>query len=290
MNIVYLGSSGPLSVIPLRYLVASGHKLLAVGVSPASSSSLQDFSSPIIAGLNESVEMLARIHDVPVITLSDSDSACIQAIKNFRPDIIISSCFEKKLPADLLAIPEAGCFNLHPSLLPAFRGPVPLFWQFRQGIEQFGISLHRMNNAFDAGPIVSQRTTTMLDGVSNEGASVRLATIGVDLLKDFLDKLDRGIIDESVQNESLATHMGLPSANDFSVSTSWSARRIYNFMCATSHWGQTYPCTIMRRSYELEAALSFQPLATARSAFIEADSIRFACQPGILTARFKSAR
>lgn len=197
MNILFLGSSGPLSLIPLRFLLQSEYKPCAIGYETGSEVSINDIKYPVIASQNESVEMLARSAGIPAITLFDTSDAYVGAIEACKPDIIIVSCLAGKLPDNVLSLPTLGCFNLHPSLLPAYRGPVPLFWQFRAGIDSLGITLHRMNSSFDAGPVIVQEKYTMPDGITHQHASELLAEVGADLLDQALGKIARNELAES---------------------------------------------------------------------------------------------
>ena len=148
---MYIGSSGALSLLPLRYLLEADHALCAVGVDANQDSFLRDTRLSIIAAQNENVEMLARMAGVPLINLNTPLAACVRAIREAAPEVILVSCFGRRLPQAILEIPSHGCFNFHPSKLPAYRGPVPGFWQFRDGVREFGVSLHRMTEQFDAG-------------------------------------------------------------------------------------------------------------------------------------------
>jgi methionyl-tRNA formyltransferase len=285
MKIMYIGSSGALSILPLRYLLEAEHSLCAVGVDAHQDSFLRDTRLSIIAAQNESVEMLARMAGVPLINLRMPLADCVRAIREVSPDILLVSCFGRRLPQEILDIPAHGCFNFHPSMLPAYRGPVPGFWQFRDGVENFGVSLHRMTVALDAGAIVAQRNVAMPDGVSNQQASELIAQAYVDLLPNFVSALASGNGHETVQDESAASYRGYPQAEDFRVDTHWPARRIYNFMRATQHWGFVYPCAIDGVDYPLQIAHDFSEAECPdKNLEIDADVIRVTCQPGVLTA------
>jgi methionyl-tRNA formyltransferase len=285
MNILYIGSSGPLSLTPLRILLESDHTLAAVGFDANRDSFLADPRVSIIAAENESIEIFARMTGTPVINLYAPIAQCVHEISQLRPDIVIVSCFERILPTEILSLPKYGCFNLHPSLLPAYRGPVPLFWQFRDAAENTGISLHRMISNIDAGPVVVQAPVKLPDGVSNMVATSMLAEKGAELLMRFLDHIELGDVVERIQDERVASYMGFPHDEDFRVSTDWPARRIYNFMNATSHWGHGYPCELDGELYVLAQAESFTDSATEPEAAADDEHrLVIRCNPGFLTA------
>ena len=240
-----------------------------------------------MTGDQGSIASLARLHSIPVIKLSGLWSQGVDEIGKYSPDIILVSCFARRLPDSVLSIPGIGCFNLHPSLLPAYRGPVPLFWQFRAGVKEFGITLHRMSSQLDAGNIVVQTTLAMPDGVSAQRASVLLAEAGSELLVRTLSKFTRGESIGSAQDERCASYQGFPSPSDYSVSVSWSAKRLYNFICATRERGMLYPCRVNHRVYWLREVDSWQETGDT-GVVINGNTMTIPCSRGLVTARFQA--
>ncbi|WP_207229373.1 methionyl-tRNA formyltransferase [Ktedonosporobacter rubrisoli] len=80
-----------------------------------------------------------------------------EILQGLSPDLILVAGFPRKFPPALLDVPRLGCVNWHPSLLPRYRGPEPIFWQFMNGETQTGITFHRMDADIDTGPILVQR-------------------------------------------------------------------------------------------------------------------------------------
>ena len=74
----------------------------------------------------------------------------------FRPDILVVGTFPALLPGRVLAVAPRGAFNVHPSLLPAYRGALPEFWVIRNGEPRTGVTIHRMVERADAGGVVAQ--------------------------------------------------------------------------------------------------------------------------------------
>jgi methionyl-tRNA formyltransferase len=79
-------------------------------------------------------------------------------LHELKPDLIFVTGFPWRLPAELLSIPRLGSINTHPSALPKYRGPNPLFWQMMNGEAEMGMTIHRMDAEFDTGPILAQAT------------------------------------------------------------------------------------------------------------------------------------
>jgi len=287
LKIIYIGSSGPLSLIPLQKLLDCGQAVVAVALEADDEPVLQDPRIPLLSTNHGSVASLARLHGIPLIELFRPWGCNVDEMGRYAPDLIVVSCFARKLPQSVLSIPHIGCFNLHPSLLPAYRGPVPLFWQFRAGVKTFGITLHRMSLRLDAGNIVAQTGVAMPDGVSGRQADVLLAEAGSEMLIHALRKSGRDRLSGSAQDEGDASYQGLPSASDYTVSVSWSAQRLYNFICATRDRGVRYPCRIDNRIYWLLEADAWQRTGEPRLV-VNGNRLSIPCQRGSVTARFQT--
>src|SRR5581483_2102492 len=91
------------------------------------------------------------------ILVASNMKGLVGALADLKPDLIFVAGFPRKLPPNLLELPRLGCINLHPSLLPRYRGPDPLFWQFMNDETHVGFTFHRMDTDFDTGPILIQR-------------------------------------------------------------------------------------------------------------------------------------
>ena len=288
MRIIYVGTSGDLSTLPFKGLLKSGHQVCAVALYSEVAIKGKGTKFPIFLEDLSSLQYLARQNNIPIIKLEQNISDSVEEFSVYQPDAMIVSCFPYKIPECLLSIPSMGCFNLHPSLLPAYRGPVPLFWQFREGCSQFGITLHRMTLKFDAGDIVGQSTTTFPDGIDINAATNTLAKLAANLLVCTLDELEQGIASVCVQDEKIASYNSFPLISDYVVHVSWTAKRVYNFICATRQNGITYPCIIKGQYYRLLQVYSYSNNGIDQVS-IKKDTITIPCSKGWVTAQFESS-
>jgi hypothetical protein len=109
----------------------------------------------------------------------------IARIKNFHPDYIVSVFSKEILSTPLLSIPSRGAVNLHPALLPSYRGVSPIFWCMVHGERRSGATLHYLRPAIDTGPIISQRSFS-LDGYHTEhDVYMKSAFLGASLLTSW---------------------------------------------------------------------------------------------------------
>lgn len=111
----------------------------------------------------DSVRELANWQGIPVITPEDPNRAdVVQRVRDLQPDWLFSFYYRRMLGAELLGVPANGAYNLHGSLLPRYRGRVPINWAVLNGEQETGASLHRMVEKPDAGALVDQERVAIL--------------------------------------------------------------------------------------------------------------------------------
>ena len=255
MNIIHIGSSNALSLLPLQALLAAGYNIQAIVMDDGGYDQRSHF--PLIDVSGTSLESLAYQQGISLLRAGSDWTSCIERLHRCSPDIIVVSCFPYRLPAEIFTIPSQGCINLHPSLLPAYRGPDPLFWQFREGAG-FGVSLHSVSAELDAGSVLAQKVVNIPDGIACSAASRLLAEVGAELLLMLLAKMKLQSLVGQPQDASQASYQSFPEKEDFTLNTEWTARRMYNFICAMRERVSHFPCTIEGHTYALIEAYSYQ--------------------------------
>lgn len=220
---------------------------------------------------------------IHVDQLSNEDT--LDWIAARAPDLIMIACFSHTIPSSIYHLPELGSYNLHPSLLPAYRGPMPMFWQFRNAEPVFGVSLHKLVDELDGGPILLQASHKLVPGCTGIQMNIELGKLAAILAEKFIvDLPERPVLQE--QDDSLASYQGYPTASDFMLDANWSAKRACIFMMGTQHWNQAYSINLNGENYEVDEALDFQEFDRQASAVIEtasAYSIQF--KQGLLRVR-----
>jgi methionyl-tRNA formyltransferase len=251
-RVLFLGMQGNFSTPSLHALLAQ-HIDVAAVVVPArwvdsNQPAIRQLSVPqksrlllplVNSSLHTSIIDVARERNIPVWEVQCmNDPETISVFSRFQPDIICVACFSHYIPPAILDIPRLGCLNVHPSLLPANRGPDPLFWTFRNGDEQAGVTIHLMNEKLDSGPIVAQMQIMVPDGISYPQLESRCAVLGGNLLAQAVWNLYRGTAGPKLQDEAASSYHPMPTADDFIVPVEeWSARHVYNFIRGISSWG-----------------------------------------------------
>jgi len=155
-----------------------------------------------------------------------------------QPDAIAVACFPRLLPPALLALPRLGAFNVHPSLLPRYRGPEPLFWVFHDGLEHAGVTIHQMDPGADTGSIAAQSPISLPDGISYSQAQRVCAEVGGRLLVNVLRDAEGGRLVLQPQRDADTSSAPIPTADDLIIGPDWSKRRAANFTAGLAEWDE----------------------------------------------------
>ena len=206
---IFVGQGGPLSIMPLKRLLAKGYTPEAVIVPMHGQQRSRINLLPVKPPQNEhSLSSLATDAGLKLINWQKGYTADLELdLANILPDLVIMSCFPWRISNSLLEIPPLGWWNLHPSLLPAYRGPNPLYWQLKSGETETGISLHEVTSKLDAGPILGQKRCALSATAEIEN---QLGQLGGELLVEALQRQQQRKLMATPQNEALASYQTFP--------------------------------------------------------------------------------
>ena len=153
-----------------------------------------------------------------------------------RPAVVVVVAFGQIFPRELLRLPAHGCLNLHASLLPRHRGAAPIQAAIAAGDERTGVTVMRMEEGLDSGPILLQASTPIGSDESAGELSARLSALGARLMVEALDGLERGDLAESPQDAARATLA--PRLRRESARAAWSlaAAELANQLRAHTPW------------------------------------------------------
>ena len=131
--------------------------------------------------------------------------AAQQELQTLEPDVIIVAAYGKLLPPEVLAIPPHGCLNLHPSLLPRYRGPAPVATAILDAATLTGVTLMLLDPGMDTGPILAQQEYPLTGNETADALTAALFALGIQLLLDNLDPWVSGQLPAQPQDETQAT-------------------------------------------------------------------------------------
>lgn len=304
-RVVYCGMFGALSRLPFAALAAGAVDLRAVIVPPrtpqapaSAAPALRELRRPadpaprpasLAALLARSIVELAWERDIPVYEIARFDATALATIAAHAPDLLAVSCFPRRFPPALLALPPLGVLNLHPALLPRGRGATPLFWAFRardpERAGAGGITVHLMDGGLDSGPIVAQGRVPLTDGIGGGELELQLAARGAALLTAAVTALADGSAAPRPQDEALATSFPAPVAADFSFGPDAPARWLFNFVRGTAGAGWPQILVVGARRWQILAARGYESDATLPTPIEETgELLRVRCAPGVFIA------
>jgi methionyl-tRNA formyltransferase len=177
---------------------------------------------------------LAARHGVPV-HIDESVDEVAATIGGLKPSIIYSFSYRHLIPVSVLEPAALGAFNLHPSLLPAYRGRAPVNWVLVNGERETGVTLHHMVARADAGDIVGQRAVAIDDSDNALTLYRKLVPLGVELIDELHPKIVAGTAPRRKMEISKGSYFGRRRPEDGRIDWGWPARRIFNLVRAVTH-------------------------------------------------------
>ena len=201
MRFVFFGSSKFAEII-LNKLLESDMKPVLVVTAPPKTKGRKKILSPT------PVYALAEQNKIPILAPENlKDEGFLLSFKNYKPDLVILTAYGKIIPSELLSIPKKGILNLHPSLLPRWRGATPIQSAILAGDKETGVSLFLMDEEIDHGPIIQKAEYKIQNPIiTYPELSQELARIGADLIIKISPKWLKGEINPISQDHSLASY------------------------------------------------------------------------------------
>lgn len=201
--------------------------LLARGVDVALVVSHED--NPAETIWFESVAALCHEHGIACVTPDDPNSPALFAqIQALQPDFIFSFYYRHMLPVALLALAKHGAYNMHGSLLPQYRGRVPVNWAVLHGETETGATLHQMAEKPDAGAIIAQTAVPILPDDTAHDVFSKLTVAAEQTLWYALPALMNGKAPRLPNDLSQGSYFGGRTPEDGRIDWSQAAQAVYN--------------------------------------------------------------
>ncbi len=199
-RIVFFGT--PWFAVPaLEALVAEGRAPRLVVTPPArpAGRGRKLFEPPVAVRARElglAVESVGRVRDAEFLT----------RLGSLAPELAIVVAFGQIFPKTLLDLPRHGCLNVHASLLPRWRGAAPIAAAIAAGDRETGVSIQRMEEGLDTGPVYAQRKTPIGEHEDAGELAARLARLGAELLVEVVAALEAGLLQPEAQDPAGVSH------------------------------------------------------------------------------------
>jgi len=145
-------------------------------------------------------------------------------IRQLNPDLVCVVAYGVILPKSFLKIPPLGCINLHPSMLPNYRGPAPIQWAILNGDKKTGVTIMYLNEKMDAGDIIKQQEVEIEENETTGELWDKLSKIGSNLLVETVKNIDSGKIERTPQPEEFTL---APMLNKEMAKINWNEKNCY---------------------------------------------------------------
>jgi methionyl-tRNA formyltransferase len=277
MRVLFLGQSCAAALPPLASLLAAGHHLPAVVLARQPGARIGE------------IQRVAAAAGIPVVWVR-SGAEATAALREAGPEVAVAACFPWWLPRAARQASSLGILNVHPSLLPAGRGPEPVFWTLRRGESVTGATVHRMDAGFDTGPIVAQTRLPVPPGIRAPDLERALMTRGGELLVAALPALAAGTLNPQPQDEDGVTLAPVPSTADWTMVTALPAAWAWRFARGVAPLGGPLTVIAGGAAIPVAAALDWSPDERLAEQVIREDdgTLRVRFSPGWVRIRPRS--
>jgi UDP-4-amino-4-deoxy-L-arabinose formyltransferase/UDP-glucuronic acid dehydrogenase (UDP-4-keto-hexauronic acid decarboxylating) len=183
----------------------------------------------------ESVAQLAASRNIPVYAPEDINHPLwVKKIRELEPDILFSLYYRHLVQSPILDIPPKGCLNLHGSLLPKYRGRVPINWVLVNGEKETGVTLHYMTPRPDDGDIVCQKRIPISQEDTARSLHEKAAAATLEMLDEILARILDGTAPKEPQDHAAATYFGGRSPQGGEIDWTWPATRVRDLVRAVT--------------------------------------------------------
>ncbi|MBQ6352471.1 MAG: bifunctional UDP-4-amino-4-deoxy-L-arabinose formyltransferase/UDP-glucuronic acid oxidase ArnA, partial [Lentisphaeria bacterium] len=236
----------------------------------------------------DSVAEFAGSRGIPVYAPENiNHPVWINRIRAMAPDLIFSAYYRDIVKQEILDIPRCGALNLHGSLLPKYRGRVPINWAIINGETETGVTLHYMTSRPDAGDIIDQEKVAISDDDTAKSLFLKAVDAAKVMLKRALPLLAAGKAPRKAQNEAEATTFGGRRPADGEIDWSKSATEVRNLVRAVT---RPYPGAFSflgdRKCFFWSVKVVANPAGAAPGTVISADPLVIACGKDAIEVEF----
>lgn len=232
LKVIFAGTP-EFAVSALQALIESPHEIVAVYTQP---------DRPAGRGLKltpSPVKVLAQEQGLKLLqpaTLKGEEDA----IKFLNADVMAVAAYGLLIPASVLRIPPLGCVNIHPSLLPRWRGAAPIQRTIEAGDKVSGVTIMQMDEGLDTGPTLIQHRYTLTPNETAQTLHDRLAHMGAEALIETLNFLAQGTLKPEPQDNALATYANKLTKEEGLIDWTLPAHTIENMVRAFNPWPVAY--------------------------------------------------
>lgn len=234
MKIIFAGTP-EFAKVALEKLLQTSHEIVAVYTQPdrKAGRGLHLKASP--------VKELALAHQVPIHQpASLKDEAEQETLQKYDADIMVVAAYGLLLPPKVLTTPRLGCINIHPSLLPRWRGAAPIQRTISEGDKETGVCIMQMDAGLDTGDVLLMKPYILKPDETSVSLHDQLAKLGTQALIETLDLLEQNKVLATPQDNSKATYAQKICKEEALIDWQDSAKVIDQTIRAFNPWPVAY--------------------------------------------------
>lgn len=226
MKIIFLGTSS-FAAVALKALHEEGHEICAVITQPDQPVGKKQIITP------PPVKVLARELELKVFQPATlKDDSFFEEFKSWDCHLAVVTAYGKIIPQRYLDALKYGFINVHPSLLPKYRGPSPIQTAIMNGDEVLGVTIMKLDAGMDTGPMLAQVKFHPAPDETFTQIYDKLAALGAELLLETIPEYISGRLEPATQDDSQATITKMIERKDARIDWSRSPQEIYNLIRA----------------------------------------------------------
>ena len=187
------------------------------------------------------LEEMIKSGNRPDLVVTISEKSPVLEIEKYKPELIVVADYSQLIPKGILDIPKYGCLNIHPSLLPRWRGPSPIQYTILNNDIETGISIVLVKSEkTDQGQILAQRKIKLEGNETAKDLEVKLANLGTRLLLETISKWQRGLTKPQLQDETKVTFSKILTRADGIINWRETAEDLERKIRAFNFWPGSY--------------------------------------------------
>jgi methionyl-tRNA formyltransferase len=234
LRVAFFGT--PRFAVPsLEHLLRSHHTVAGVFTQP---------DRPRGRGQRQSdapVKQVARENHIPILQPDRlQDTVVLETLRDWHVDLGVVAAYGRILPSTLLELPRFGMINVHASLLPKYRGAAPIQRAVMAGETETGITIIRLVQALDAGPMLGSATKTIETDETAEQVEHDLSFLGAALLMRVIHDITAGTAQEVIQDPAQATYAPRLTKSEGLIDWTKSAQQIHNQIRGLYPWPHAF--------------------------------------------------
>ena len=234
MRVIYMGTPD-FAVGALEEIIKAGHDVVLVVTQPdkpKGRGKTMQFTPVKECALEHGLEVFQPV--------KVRESANIEYLRKFNPDIIVVAAFGQILPKAILDMPKYCCVNIHASLLPKYRGAAPIHWAIINGDEVTGVTTMRMAEGIDTGDMIAKRQVRIAEDETGGSLIDKLADVGGKLCVETLKMIEDGTAEYTPLDSEQATHTSMIRKELGEIDWGKSAVEIERLIRGLNPWPSAY--------------------------------------------------